>query len=439
MDELEKAASTVKPEANDVSRFAESYESFNRIINSLQRKYVELKDEFAHQNRELAEANQKLVELTHRNMAATDFLSSVIESIAAGVVAVDQNGRITHFNPAASTIFGIPRNESIGRHYRDVLPPGEPVFANALRTAESARPIDAVEKRIELRDGTLLQLSVSTSLLKDEQGRTAGAVEVLHDLTKVKKMEREISRLNTLATLGEMAAAIAHEVRNPLSGIGGFAALLEREIEEKSPQHKLVKKIIRGVRSLNETITSLLNYTKLEELNLTRVNYREYLEREIEAYRQENPDKINGTQIVVRAAENGRDQKINTSIDQLLFRQVLTNIINNAVEVSDGQGKVEVSFSRLSRQAAVARYSRRLLLGVDETVIETIISDDGPGIPMENLDQLFAPFFTTKQGGHGLGLAISSKIIKAHGGEIFTESSSQKGTSFCIIIPTRID
>jgi len=439
MDENREVASIRNADAEEISKFTDSYESFNRIINSLQRKYIELKDEFTANNDELVQANKKLVRLSERNLVATEFLNSILNSISVGVIAVDQNGRITHFNPAASMILGIPLRDPLGKMYRETIPPGNPVYANALRAAETGRRADSVEKKVELNDGTLLQLSVSTAILKDEQSRACGAVEVFQDLTKLKKMEQEIVRLNTLAALGEMAATIAHEVRNPLSGIAGFAALLEKEMAKDDPQRKLVGKIIRGVDNLNDTITSLLNYTRLEEVNKTPVDYGDYVKKIVEQYRQEHSDCSKNIQLTVHPSERQASSPIMLELDRMLLRQVFSNILNNAVEVCNGSGKIDVRYRKLPRQTAVAKYSKRLLLGVDETVVETIISDTGSGISMENLDSIFAPFFTTKQGGNGLGLAITWKIVKAHGGEVFAESSSKKGTAFHILIPTRID
>lgn len=439
MEESNKSAVQFENDSQDVSKFAESYASFNRIINSLQRKYFELKEDFTTQNNELAQANQKLVELTERNLAATEFLNSILESISVGVIAVDQSGRITHFNPAASTILGIPLTEAPGKPYRGVIPVGDPVNANALRTAETGRSLDSVEKKIELADGTRLQVSVSTSTLRDQMGRTCGAVEVFQDLTKIKKMEQELSRLNTLAALGEMASTIAHEVRNPLSGIAGFAALLEKDMEKDNPHRKLVRKISRGVNSLNDTITALLNYTRLEEINKVPTACGEFLNQIVVQFTQQNPEKLGETKVIIHEPRIPSRADVTLLLDPMLFRQVFFNIFANACEVCDGAGRIDVRYSLLARQTAVSKYSKRLLFGVDETLVEFTVSDNGPGIQMENLDHIFAPFFTTKQGGNGLGLAISSKIVKAHGGEIFAESSSRKGTSFTILIPTRIE
>ena len=167
MDDVNKIIENPVVDSEDISKFTDSYASFNRIINSLQRKYIELKEEFTAQNEKLSAANKKLVQLTEKNITVTEFLNGVLNSISAGVIAVDQNGRISHFNPAASMILSIPVTEPAGKHYRDVIPPGEPHNANALRTAETGHEYVSEEKKIDMPDGSQLQLSVSTAVIKD--------------------------------------------------------------------------------------------------------------------------------------------------------------------------------------------------------------------------------------------------------------------------------
>lgn len=437
MDDVSKNSATAA--IDDLSQFTESYDSFNRIINSLQRRYIALEEEATAQNRELAEANKRLVELSERNLATTAFLAGILNSISVGVVAVDRHGRITHFNPAASLILGIPQGVPIGSLYRDVIPPGSPVDANALRAIQSGSEVEAVEKRLKLKDGTLLNLSVSTAIVRGETGAPCGAVEAFTDLTKLKRIEGELARLNTMAALGEMAATIAHEVRNPLAGIGGFAALLERDLVEDNPQREIARKIVRGVETINETITTLLNYSRFEEMRLTEIDVGEFLLSVIEQYRLENPKRADKTDIVLHKPPASRDQVITLRLDTMLTRQVFFNIFSNAVEACGGEGRIDLRFDKLPRQSAVSRYSDQVLLGPDETVVEMTITDTGPGIAQEDLDRLFAPFFTTKGGGNGLGLAVAWKIIKRHGGEIFARNSDGGGAVFHILMPTRID
>ncbi|MCK4632833.1 MAG: PAS domain-containing protein, partial [candidate division Zixibacteria bacterium] len=360
-DTIQKSA----VDSDELSKFTESYASFNRIINSLQRKYIDLKEDFSAQNQQLAEANKKLVDLTRRNLSATRFLNGLLTSLAVGVISIDRNGHITHFNPAASVILGIPPKEPLNREYREVIPRGTPADANAVRTIETGREFEAIERIVETADGSKVHLSVSTAILTDKDGNPAGAVEVLHDLTKMKKMEQEIVRLNTLAALGEMAATIAHEVRNPLAGISGFASLLERDFDEDDPRRRSVQKILAGVNSLNETVATLLNYTRFEEVNRTDVDLKSFLEDVTHQYRSDNSARLAKTSFEIIPPQPPAESKLNLALDKVLFRQILFNLFGNAVEAFHGEGSISVTYCKLSRQAAVERHADRLLLGVD--------------------------------------------------------------------------
>ncbi|UCC43324.1 MAG: PAS domain-containing protein [Candidatus Zixiibacteriota bacterium] len=423
----------------EVAQFTESYASFNRIINSLQRQYIELKEEFQQQNDQLAETNRQLVEVTRRNLAVTEFLDSILSSISAGVIAIDHNGLITQFNPAASALLGIPGDDPVGLPYREVIPPGTPREANALRAMETGQTVDTVEKTVELMDGSCLHLSVSTAILRTEDARAMGAVEVFHDLSRVKKMEAEIARLNTLAALGEMAATIAHQVRNPLAGIGGFAALLKRDLEEDDPRQKTVNKIIQGVESLNNTVSTLLNYTRSAEVHKEELDFNEFLASCVEGFLHEHCEMVADFRIEVAPPERTAPEPLLTALDSRLFRELLNSVFTNAMEACDGTGVVTISCRKLPRQSAAQRYGNRLLLGLDETVIEIIIDDNGPGIEPRARESLFRPFFTTKQGGCGLGLAMAWKIVKAHGGDLLADDRQEGGARFTILLPTRIE
>jgi PAS domain S-box-containing protein len=440
MDDNSKVITELQAETTEVGRFADSYASFNRIINSLQRKYIELKDEFSTQNEELVQANRKLVALSAQNIRATEFLNGVLESITAGVIAVDSNGRITHFNPAASLILGIPRNEPPGKLYRDVILPGDPSDANALRSVETGRAHDAVEKKVELKDGSWLHLSVSTAIIRDHEGVAVGAVEVFHDLTKMKKMEQELTRLNTLAALGEMAATIAHQVRNPLAAIGGFASLLDRDLPEGDRKKELVSKMIRGVKSLNDTVETLLGYTRTEELSRSEVDYHAFIQATIDQFKVDNAARLDGFSIAYGHDQQTQPATGKVSIDRMLFRQIFFNILTNAVDACKDGGAVKIETKTLNRASALARYGEKLMLGVDETVLETVITDNGPGVDAEHINHIFSPFYTTRREGTGLGLAVAWKIMKAHGGDIRVENVSEgTGAAFYLLLPIPVN
>jgi len=420
----------------DLSKFTDSYASFNRIINSLQRKYIDLQGEFSNQNEELASSNKRLVELTKNNIAVTEFLNNLLTSITAGVIAVNNEGIITHFNPAASAIFGLSVSEPIGKKYGDIIPSGIPNNINAISTLKNEHEIDSVEKKIELFGGGAIYLSVSTALIRDTENNIVGAAEVFQDLTKIKKMELELARLNTLAALGEMAATIAHEVRNPLAAIAGFASLLERDMNIEDPKRKLIEKIKKGTDNLNHTVETLLNYTRFDEINKVEVNYIEFVKSTIEQFKNDHPDRLDDVQFNLKSNEN---QDLIIKIDKMLFRQIFFNIFANAIEAFNDRGVIDITINKLPRLTSLTKYSGKLILGMHETILETSISDDGPGISEDKINKIFAPFFTTKASGNGLGLAVAWKIIKAHGGEIVVDQNIEQGAVFHLLMPTRVN
>ncbi len=419
------------------SKFAESYASFNRIINGLQRQYIELKEEFSSQNEKLAEANRRLVQLTESNLAANQFLFSIFDSIPVGVITVDKQGVVTHLNPAGAALLNRNARQVFGMHYSELMPKSDKESAGALSAIESGEGAASVEKSLSFNDNRTLKVSVSTAILKDEAGNCVGAVEVIQDLTKVRKMEHEIARLNTLAALGEMAATIAHEVRNPLAGIGGFAALLERDFDREDPKVQLVQKIKKGVETLNFTVTKLLNYTRFNELNRNEADYVQYLKASIDHFRHgQNSGELNAT-ISLTESHWKRPNDVIASIDKLLFRQCLFNVFANAIEASGAEAQIDISLSAYQSSKLPALFANKINLDFDELLLVTSISDNGPGIKPEHRDKIFAPFFTTKTRGSGLGLAVAWKLIKAHGGDIILGESTGTGATFHILLPAR--
>ncbi len=436
MDEDIQLTGPPDTQSGELNRFADSYAAFTRTINSLQRKYLELDREFMARNEQLVQANLQLTELTERNLAANRFLNGILDIVSAGVIAVDCAGRITLCNPTAASLLET-KGQLVGKLYRDVIPPGVPPDANALRSLDSGASAKGMNKSIDLPSGVRLHLTVSTSVLRDEKGEVCGAVEVFHDLSRIRRMESELARLNTLAALGEMAASVAHEVRNPLAGIAGFVSLLERDLDTGDPKKRIVDKIMLGVNNLNETVTSLLNYTRFDELNPAEVAYPEYLRGIIEQFDREYPQG-NGA-IAIRLSPIAREeQEMSVRIDRLLIRQVFFNLFANGADAMGGNGAITVTVIKHDRKQVPVALAERLLLKADETLVETRIADNGPGIPAENLEKIFSPFFSTKKNGNGLGLAVGQKIARAHGGEILAENSPEGGAMFRLFLPVRI-
>ena len=227
---------------------------------------------------------------------------------------------------------------------------------------------------------------------------------------QVKKMQEEVHQSRVLSALGEMAATVAHEIRNPLGGIGGYAGLLAKSIPPEDPRRKYVDKIIGGISSLNKIVSNLLAYTRktnLQKQSTDLVAWTNTILAHVEIESEKN-------NIIIE--RNFPEQSLFVEIDPEKLQQVLLNLLMNGIQAIEQNGKISVSIKSTDNFAEIR------------------IADNGRGIEPEHLKNIFTPFFTTKEQGTGLGLAIVKKIVDLHEGEISVQSELGKGTEFLIKI-----
>ncbi len=422
------------------ARFADTYESLNRVIHSLQREYLALKREFDQRTSELVDLNQRLLQVSSSQTTFGETLTSIFQSVGLGIIVVDSDSMVTHINDAACRVLGVGPTQAIGAQYESISKNGSILSAAGSREqrGQSERPRHYLtsDRTIVRPDGSTLVVSSSITLLRTPQGEVSGVVEAIQDLTSVRRLESEIARLKTLAAMGEMAAGIAHEVRNPLAAIGGFAALLERDLEGDDNKRQLTSKIMQGVETLNQTVTRILDYTRLEELQLQMVELRGFLQQSIDSFLHEEGAKDWQIEIQLEPLQRGVHEP-RLSLDFRLMRQVMHNLLRNAAEAMKHYGKITVRYERLSHAAATS-YADSLMLAGDEAMAVISISDNGPGIAPEVAERLFFPLITTKAKGTGLGLAMALKLVQAHGGEIVVESPPTGGAIFRLLLPMKI-
>jgi PAS domain S-box-containing protein len=407
---------------DELTQFRESFATFNKIISNLQRQYLTLEKDYDEQERKLEAINAELRHTMARGAGVTAFLNSILNAMTSGVLAVTPEGRISHINPAAEKILGVPTAQALGRRYDDVIEADFGERYSATETIRSGIEFEGEEKCIRTAARRKMPLSVSTALLYNHDGAVAGAVEIIHDLTRTKKLEEEITRVRTLAALGEMAATVAHEVRNPLGGIGGFAALLKREMADDDPRLKHVERIIAGVDTLNQTVSALLDYTRRDELNIREIDLDSLIEDSVAYFQNDHFSQENGVSIAVEHGE----QCVNLRCDPQLIRQVLLNLLRNSREAMPDGGRITIRCGKISRMPAPDS-------GENFASIE--VSDTGKGIPKNIRDRIFRPFFTTKRKGNGLGLASAWKVMQAHGGNIEIKESENTGSTFILTLP----
>jgi len=342
-------------------------------------------------------------------------LSNILESMNMGVVVVNLDGEISIFNRAAAEITGYSPDDVIGKHYRESLGKNVPDDYTPLYTLQHGSERHNKEKEIYTYDETTIPVEYSTSVVSSERGEPLGVVELFSDLRKMKKLQEEVQQARTLSALGEMAGHVAHELRNPLGGIGGFAALLERDLDVDDPRRSLVQKIIEGVSRLNRIATNLLVYTRPVRPKKRLVNIIRVIEDVLSLVRVEL--ELDESSVHLKAGFSVKE--LDVALDPELFQQVFLNIVKNAVQAMNDAGDLFISVKDMKK----------------EEKIEIVVRDTGPGIPDEHQKKLFLPFFTTKADGTGLGLSIAKKIVEAHNGDIHVDSREGEGTAFYVHFP----
>lgn len=338
------------------------------------------------------------------------FRDEVIENLPLGVVATDKRGQVLAWNRAAEEIVGVTRGDaraqSIARRF--VGSSWHAALARSLAQGEEARRED---HQVSRPDGTNLPIELSTAPLRDTEGGIRGAVATLNDVSSLRGMEEQIRQLDRLAALGRFASSVAHELRNPLTGIATGVQFLSRGFPEGDERHESVTFILREVVRLNTIIQDLFTACRPRELNLEPVVLLEVAGRAVRGLKPAPAEA--GVTIDLEHADTW--PTITADADQL--QQVFLNLIQNAVEATPAGGRVSV---RARGEAG-------------RTVIE--VEDTGLGIPPEHEVRVFEPFYTTRAKGTGLGLFVAHGIVQRHRGSIEIKSVMGKGTRFRILLP----
>ncbi|OGR01330.1 MAG: hypothetical protein A2505_02540 [Deltaproteobacteria bacterium RIFOXYD12_FULL_55_16] len=329
----------------------------------------------------------------------------IFDDINTGIITVDAERRITSVNRAAERITGYEANELLGQKISQALP--------ALETAmlHDERGHLVVIPR---KNGEIIPVGYSCSRLNPADDNENGSVYTLQDLSQIKKMEAQVQQAEKMATIGEMAAGIAHELRNPLAAISGAAQLLNRENRNNSVNKRLFDIIIRESDRLDDTIHEFLLFSRplnpVKEWFSLRILTQETMET-----LSQNPEWATDLTLTLDIPPT-----LECWADPQLIRQVLLNLTTNSANAC-----------RNMKDGRVALRARETA----EAAIVLEIADNGPGIPDGIRGKIFEPFFTTRETGTGLGLAIVSQIVHSHGGEISLRDCQPQGTIFSVSLP----
>ena len=338
------------------------------------------------------------------------FSDNIVENMPVGLLFIDDAGRIMTINDASEKVLLISPDESIGKAARDILPSQITELVEDIREDH-----DIISRDIQCSIlGKTTLFEASAGILRDDEGNFLGHIILLRDISELDHLKKEVQRRERLASLGSLAAGIAHEIRNPLSSIKGFATYFKERYKDIPEDQKIADIMIREVERLNRVIGQLLEFARpmnVEKKDVNLVDVLNYSLDIISAQARSNN---------VRIVRDGiPDEAVQAFVDPDKIGQVLLNIYLNAIEAMEQGGTLTV---RLEQDRVNSHVSIH-------------VSDTGHGIPKEDIGHIFDPYYTTKPSGTGLGLAIVHKIIEAHAAEVIVKSVRDSGTTFTMTLP----
>jgi two-component system sensor kinase FixL len=354
------------------------------------------------------------VQLEERLRTSEARWRAIVESAVDGIVVIDAHGRIEAFNPAAERLFGYLEREVIGRNVNMLMPSPyheehDTYLARYLATG--VQKIIGIGREVTglRKDGTTfpLHLSVGEMTVNGERKFTG----ILHDLSARVQIEEQLREQSTLARIGEMAAVIAHEVKNPLAGIRGAIQVIGGRLPEGSRDAAMTKEIVARIDALNDLMKDLLLFARPPQPKPTQVEITRLVATTVDLLRQD--PALKG----IRVDVDGSVPPIEA--DPELLKIVFQNLLVNSAHAMQGQGTISVSVKAIDSSCQI------------------VFSDAGPGIPPDIREKIFTPFFTTKSRGSGLGLPTAKRLIEAHRGTISVDCPPGGGTTVSIQLPAQ--
>ncbi len=338
------------------------------------------------------------------------FSDNLVHNMPIGLLAIDADERIASFNQAAESVLRLSSNSAMGKRPTEILPQPLLEFFIQLKTRQGL-----IDKELDcpVKDGKIIPLEVVGTSLKGDEDSAVSWVILFRDLTEIQHLKKEIARTQRLASIGRLAAGVAHEIRNPLSSIKGFATYFKERYREIPEDHKTAEIMIQEVERLDRVIGQLLEFARPMNIQKKTASLEDVIKDSLKMVEAEAHQKG------IKVAFSSDPQTKEVRIDTDRIRQVLLNLYLNAIAAMESGGVLSVE---LRQDDDAGRF-------------RIIVSDSGTGIKHEDLPHLFDPYFTTKPSGTGLGLAIVHKIIESHGGEVSVESRYGEGATVTIRLP----
>ena len=352
------------------------------------------------------------------------YTDNILGSLTSGIVTIDLDGRVVTLNPAAELMTGFFRGEAAGRYCTELFAHTPELSDLLTETLASRAPIANISLTLRRRNGSSVPIEFGTAPLKGGEGKDLGVIGVFRDVTLLRQLESDLQRSDRLAALGTLAAGLAHEIKNPLTSLLTFSRHLERKFDDRNFRERFGSVVPRELERINGIVERLLELARPARLSFALVRLPELLERAVELYADQLADR--NIEIV---REYARDVPPVQADKEALYR-VFVNLVANALDAMPRGGRLIARAGWVTGGDPLPPARRR---AANRVKVE--IEDTGTGIEPSETDRIFNPFYTTRSGGTGLGLALAHKIVQDHGGRISFTSVPGRGTTFTIVLP----
>ena len=389
-------------------------------IGQLAASFNHMASQLYHQRAALEEAHGALSQRFEELADLKSYTDNILRSLTTGIVTIDLEGRVVTLNPAAELMTGFFAGEATGRYCSELFSHTAEIGDLLMETLTTRTGIGGVALTLRRRNGATVPVEFSTAPLRAGEGKDLGVVGMLRDVSLVRQLESQLRRSDRLAAVGTLAAGLAHEIKNPLTSLLTFSRHLQRRFEDQGFREKFQRVVPHELERINAIVERLLELSRPARLDFQQVRVPALLERVLELYA--NQIETKGIDV---SREYARDLPRIDADPEALYR-ALVNLVGNALDATGDAGRLTLRAGWANGERLPTRRARLVAIEVE---------DNGAGIPESDAERVFNPFFTTKDTGTGLGLALTHKIVEDHGGTVHFKSATGRGTTFRIVLP----
>lgn len=380
-----------------VQHFSRAFHLFSEEVARLKSAYSKLQERFEAVNQELAVKTANLSRSTH-------YLNHILRNISDAILFVDLAGNVIIFNDTAQSLLKLKADQVLSKKFWESF--SDERFGFSMREALKF----GISHKLLYQKG----MEISTSFVYEGPKPYHGMILIIKDISEKQKLQLINNRNDQMKELGEMAATVAHEIRNPLGGIRGYASLLYRDLDGTQNLQEMAGLIIEGTKSLERIVSAVLHYSKPIQIELQTLDVGAFL-KQVGKFIKVDPAFPSHVKLSLHVP----DAPLLAPFDPEALKSAMLNLIFNAFQAMPHGGELILSLLKMESSCQIA------------------IADTGLGMEEDQLNHLFSPFYTTKKGGNGLGLVETQKIIRAHNGTIDVRSQKGKGTTFTLSLPLK--